>query len=93
MFEDILTVPLGHLFLVITLLCKRHRLYAVEFAVGWTYGWFFFQGVCRHDPVQDLLYWGGVCGRSHLYHHSRQVSGRHGNGHRPQSGQNQPVEL
>lgn len=44
MFEDILTVPLGHLFLVITLLCKRHRLYAVEFAVGWTYGWFFFSG-------------------------------------------------
>lgn len=54
---------------------------------------FYFQDVFRHDPVQDLLYRGGVRGRTDLYHHCGQVSRRHGNCHRPQPGPHQPMEL
>ena len=53
--QYLLTLPLGHLFLVITLLCKRHRLNAVEFAVGWTLGWVFFSGRLQTWPCPGFV--------------------------------------
>lgn len=54
---------------------------------------FCFQDIFWHDPVQDLLYRGGIRGGADLYHHCRQVSRRHGNRHWPQPGPHQPMEL